>query len=671
MADTCCARDHDQPAATEEEPSDRLRDVPEIRAAVLSGLLLAAGSVMSRLVDGPAGGLGYVPALLVGGRTFVPDAVRRLLRRQRPGVGSLMAAAAVGAVALGELGEAAALAFLFSISEGLEAYALARTRRGLRALLDLVPATVTARRDGREVAVHPDDLRVGDHMIVGPGERMATDGTVRSGRSLLDLSPITGESVPVETRPGDDAPAGAINGRGVLDVEVTAPASDSSLARIVHVVEQAQERKGASQRMTERLVRPLVPLVFGAAALLAVSGSLLGEPGVWVHRALVLLVAAAPCALAISVPVTVVAGIGAATRRGFLIKGGAALEALDRVRVVALDKTGTLTRNEPRVIEVVVADGVVVKDVLSVAAALERYSEHPLARAILEAAPDGIVARDVEAVPGHGLVGTVEGVTARLGRVGWVDAGCLGEQAARLADAGATVVAVARDGRTLGLIAVRDELRAEAVAVVAALRLQRMRTVMLTGDSARTARVLGQAAGVDDVRAELLPEDKADAVRRLQRELPVAMVGDGINDAPALAVADVGIAMGAMGADAAIETADVALMGDDLRLLATALEHAGRTATIMRQNLGFSAAILLTLVPLAALGAIGLAAAVAVHELAEVAVIANGVRAGRLRESSDGATGQPDAPGGTEHGHTRAGRRSGTLHPASSKVAIR
>jgi cation-transporting ATPase G len=643
VADACCAHERDCAPAAEEQGSDRLRDVRELRAAVLAGVLLAVGYAAAQLLAGFAADLAYVPALLVGGWTFVPDALRRLRRRQRPGVGALMTAAAAGAVALGEFGEAASLAFLFSISEGLEAYALARTRRGLRALLELVPPTATVRRDGEEVEVGAEDLRVGDRMIVRPGERLATDGVGCAGRSTLDLSAITGESVPVEAGPGDNLPAGAINGGGVLEVEVRAPAADSSLARIVHIVEQAQERKGASQRMAERLVRPLVPVVFGAAVLLAVGGSLLGDPSVWVPRALVVLVAAAPCAFAISVPVTVVAAVGAATRQGILIKGGAAVEGLDRVRLVALDKTGTRTRNEPRVIEVVAAEGVGREEVLAVAAGLERHSEHPLARAILDAAPYQAAARDVEAVPGHGLVGTVDGAPARLGRVGWIQAGALAREATRLADAGATVVAVARDGAVLGVVAVRDELRAEAPAAVADLQRQRVRRiVMLTGDNTRTARALGEAAGIDDVRAELLPEDKAEAVRRLQRELPVAMVGDGINDAPALAVADVGIAMGAMGADVAIETADVALMGDDLRLLATALAHASRAATIMRQNLALSAVILLTLVPLAALGAIGLAAAVAVHEIAEVLVIANGVRAGRLRHppralSGDGA----------------------------------
>ncbi|MGH3665983.1 MAG: heavy metal translocating P-type ATPase, partial [Egibacteraceae bacterium] len=347
----CCDHDHE-----DVEQPDRLRDVAEVRAAVVAGGLLVLGFLVARLGDGGAAELVYVPALLVGGWTFVPESVRGMLHG-RLGVGALMTVAAVGATVLGEVGEAASLAFLFSISEGLEAYALARTRRGLRALLDLVPPEATVRRDGQEITVDPAALQVGEVMVIRPGERVATDGVVREGRSSLDLSAITGESVPVEHCPGDDVYAGAVNGGGVVAVEVTAKAEDNSLARIVAIVEEAQERKGSSQRLAERLAAPLVPGVLVVAALVAVIGSVLGDPAVWVHRSLVVLVAAAPCAFAISVPVTVVAAIGAATRSGVLIKGGAALEALERVTAVALDKTGTLTRNEPQVVAVAAAPG--------------------------------------------------------------------------------------------------------------------------------------------------------------------------------------------------------------------------------------------------------------------------------------------------------------------------
>ncbi|HEV2061011.1 MAG TPA: cation-translocating P-type ATPase [Solirubrobacteraceae bacterium] len=643
MSDGCCAHaDHRVAAATPQ----RLRDVREIRLSAMAGTALAVG-LAAGTADLHAFALaGYVAALFAGGLTFIPQAARDLLRG-RLGVGTLMAIAAIGAVILGEWGEAAALAFLFSISEALESYALTKTRRGLRALLDLVPPRATVLRDGGEVTVAPEELAIGDRLLVRPGERVATDGVVASGRSALDFSAITGESVPVERGPGEDVFAAAINGGGALEIKVTARTEDNSLARIVQIVEQAQERKGHSQRLAERIARPLVPGVMLAAFFVAVVGSVFGDPGTWIERSLVVLVAAAPCAFAISVPVTVVAAIGAATRSGVLIKGGAALEALAGIRAIALDKTGTLTRNRPQVIATVSVDGAEPHELLEVAAALERRSEHPLAQAILAAAPDGASAVDVEAITGSGLVGRLHGRQLRLGRPGFIDAGAVDGEVRRLQGDGATVVLVERDGETLGAIAVRDELRPEARTAVQRLHAIGIRAAMLTGDNERTAHALAAQAGIDEVYAELLPTDKVDVIERLQRERRTAMVGDGINDAPALASANVGIAMGAIGTDVAIEAADVALMGDDLRHLPDTLVHARRANRIMRQNLLLSGAILLTLIPLAAAGALGLAAVVAIHELAEVVVIANGVRAGRRRAFGDHRPMKADDAGGT------------------------
>jgi len=628
MGDACCAHD-DRHGEDERAEPQRFWDIREVRAAGAAGVLLVGGlSAGAAGAEGAAVAL-FLAALVVGGSTFVPETLRALLRR-RLGVGTLMTIAAAGAVALGEFGEAASLAFLFSISEALEGYALARTRRGLRALLSLVPERVTVRRGDGELEVSPDELEVGDAMIVGPGDRIATDGTIVRGRSTLDLSAITGESVPVEVEPGTDVFAASINGGGVLEVRVSARTSDNSLARIVHIVEEAQERKGESQRLAERIARPLVPGIMVVAAAIAVLGSVSGDPALWIGRALVVLVAAAPCAFAISVPVTVVAAIGSAARAGILIKGGAALEALGGVQVVALDKTGTLTRNRPTVIDVVAAAGAAPAKVLSVAAALETRSEHPLAAAILAAANAAPEATDVEALAGNGITGTVDGGPARLGKPGFIDPSGLASTVEHLQREGCTVVLVERASRLLGLIAVRDELRPEAADVVRDLRsLSVDRVAMLTGDNRRTADALGRAAGVDDIHAELLPEDKVRAVNALRARGNVAMVGDGINDAPALATAEVGIAMGAMGSDVAIEAADVALMGEELTHLPDAIAHAQRAGRIMRQNLALSGLILAVLIPLAATGALGLAAVVATHELAEVVVIANGIRAGR------------------------------------------
>ncbi|GAA1388608.1 heavy metal translocating P-type ATPase [Pseudonocardia alni] len=635
MSDACGCGD-DEPRtgdeATEREP-ERLWQVVELQAAAVAGVLLIAGYAAEWSGAAPIPVLVLKAlALVVGAYTFVPSTLKRLARG-KIGVGTLMTIAAIGAVLLGEVGEAAMLAFLYSVSEGLEEYSLARTRRGLRALLSLVPEEATVLREGREVVLAPAQLRVGDRMVVKPGERIATDGVIRTGRTALDVSAITGESVPVEAGPGGEVFAGSINGTGVLEVEVSTTAEDNSLARIVRIVEAEQSRKGAGQRLADRIAKPLVPGVMIAAALIAGLGSVFGDPLTWIERALVVLVAASPCALAISIPVTVVAAIGAASKFGVLVKGGAALEALGRVRGVALDKTGTLTRNRPSVVEVATTGDISRERVLAVAAALEARSEHPLARAILAAVDSETVtpAVDVDAVTGAGLTGTVEGRTARLGRPGWLDPGPLAPDVERMQQAGATAVLVEQDGQVIGAIGVRDELRPEAGEVITRLHSGGYHVAMLTGDNHATAAALAREAGIDSVHAELRPEDKARIIAELGRERSTAMVGDGVNDAPALATADLGIAMGAMGTDVAIETADVALMGEDLRHLPHALDHGRRARRIMLQNVGLSLAIIIVLMPLALLGILGLAAVVLVHEVAEVVVIANGVRAGRGR----------------------------------------
>ncbi|MEU0684895.1 heavy metal translocating P-type ATPase [Streptomyces albogriseolus] len=632
MSDACgCGDEKNTVEGEEERAPEKLWEVSELRAAAVAGVLLLAG-----LIAGWAGASDTVVtalnalALVVGAWTFVPSTLRRLAKG-KIGVGTLMTIAAVGAVILGEVGEAAMLAFLYSISEGLEEYSVARTRRGLRALLNLVPEQATVLRDGTEQTIAPAGLRIGDTMVVRPGERIATDGTIRTGRTALDLSAITGESVPVEAGPGSEVYAGAINGTGVLEVEVTSTAEDNSLARIVKIVEAEQARKGASQRLADKIAKPLVPGIMVAAALIALVGSLLGDPSTWIERALVVLVAASPCALAISVPVTVVAAVGAASKLGVLVKGGAALEALGAVRTVALDKTGTLTRNQPAVVQVATLDGRSRDTVLAVAAALEARSEHPLAKAILAAAPEVPTATEVEAVTGAGLTGRLNGRPVRLGRPGWIKPGPLAEDVTAMQNAGATAVLIEDHGQVIGAIAVRDELRPEAREVIDRLHASGLTVAMLTGDNERTAKALAAEAGIDTVHADLRPEDKARIIGELRTTRSTAMVGDGVNDAPALATADLGIAMGAMGTDVAIETADVALMGEDLRHLPQALDHARRARRIMLQNVGLSLAIIIGLMPLALLGILGLAAVVAVHEIAEIVIIGNGVRAGRTK----------------------------------------
>ncbi|WP_346057227.1 cation-translocating P-type ATPase [Leucobacter alluvii] len=592
--------------------------------AFLTGLILEwSGLEIPALVLFWAG-------LLLGASTFTPGAIRKLLKGKL-GIGLLMTISAIGAVILGYVEEAAALAFLYSIAEALEDKAMDRARGGLRALLKLVPETATVLRDGVSVQVQAKELTVGQVMVVRPGERIATDGIVRAGRSSLDTSAITGESIPVEVEPGAAVSAGAINSAGALEVETTAAGTDNSLTTIVELVEQAQTEKGERARLADRIARPLVPGVLILAALVAILGSLLGDPEMWITRALVVLVAASPCALAISVPLTVVAAIGAASKFGVIIKSGAVFERFGTVRHVAVDKTGTLTCNEPAVTAVLTANSVTETQALAWAAALEQHSTHPLASAITAATPGIAAAVDVTEKAGHGIEGTVDGSRITVGSPRWLDAGELGDRVAGLEEQGMTVVIVHRDGFPVAAIGVRDELRPEVPEVVRTLADQGIDMTMLTGDNARTARALAAQAGIKDVRAELRPEDKAAAIGELSKAGSVAMIGDGINDAPALASADIGIAMGATGSDAAIESADVAFTGHDLRLIPRAFDHARRCRRIINQNIFLSLLIITALLPLALFGVLGLAAVVLVHEIAEVIVILNGLRAARAK----------------------------------------
>ena len=625
MADSCCEF---TPGGDDLDVEEGWRERWRTIAAVAAAVLWLAGVAIGRADHPGAADVLYIAAIVVGGATFAPGAVRGLLRG-RLGVGLLMTIAAVGAVVLGEFGEAATLAFLFAISEALEEWAITKSRRGLRAVLGLVPETTTLRRDGALVEVATAEVGVGDVMVVRTGERIPTDGVVRVGASSLDMSAVTGESIPIEVAPGSTVIAGGVNGGGLLHIEVTAPSSDSTLARIVRAVEDAQDRKGRSQRLADRIARPLVPGILIVAVTIAVLGALLGDASLWINRALVVLVAASPCAFAIAVPVTVFAAIGAATNAGIVIKGGAALEALASVGLVALDKTGTLTRNRPSVIDVAVADGHTRDEVLGLAAALEAHSDHPLASAILAATPAPFEASDVQTIAGHGITGIVAGRQVRVGKPVFVEPGVLAAETDRFQAGGGTVVVVESDGVVVGAIDVRDEIRPETPTVIDAVHKLGLKVVMLTGDNAGTAKAIGVAAGIDDIHAGLLPTDKAAVVERLQAQGPVAMIGDGINDAPALAVADVGIAMGWGGTDVAIEAADVAIMGDDLTHLPDLISHARRTRTIMLQNLALSGLLIAILIPIAAFGVLGLGAVVAVHEVAEIVVIGNGLRARR------------------------------------------
>ena len=624
-----------------------------------AGILLLSGLLVSWLADGTlAHALApalFWASLLAGTSQFAPGALRGLLRHGRLGIGLLMTISATGAVILGHVEEAAALAFLYSIVEALEDRAMDKAHSGLRSLLSLIPTTATVlvsdhthepahepeHNTPRAIDVDASTLQPGQLLLVAAGQRLATDGIVRSGSANLDVSAITGESMPVRVGPGDEVLAGSIAVDSTLQVEATAAGTDNSLTTVVSLVENANEKKGQRARIADRLARPLVPGVLVLALAVALVGSIFGDPAMWIERALVVLVAASPCALAISVPVTVVSAIGAASRMGVIIKSGAAFEQLGTINQIAVDKTGTLTQNRTAVTDIVATDASSPEAVLQLAAALESHSTHPLAAAITRAArsecagqPDETelgAASEITEHAGSGISGVIDGTPVTVGNPRWLDPGALQPQVTELESAGKTVIIVQRAKKPIGAVALRDELRAEAPSVVKQLADDGYGITMLTGDNVRTAKAVGAAAGISDVRAGLSPRDKATTVAELARQRQVAMLGDGINDAPALAAADVGIAMGATGSDVAVESADAALGSDNLTLLPRALRHARRGRAIINQNIALSLAIITVLLPLAVTGVLGLAAVVLIHEVAEVFVILNGLRAGLLK----------------------------------------
>src|SRR5699024_3530631 len=483
---------------------------PALALPVASGLLWATGLVLQWPDLNLPATIAFALGLIAGAWTFVPGTVKRLFTakgRGKLGVGLLMTIAAIGAVLLGHVGEAAALAFLFSIAETLEDRAMDRAQQGLRALLSLIPETARISRMSGEETIPVANVRELDILIVGAGDRIATDAVVASGRSWVDTSAITGESIPVEVGPGDAVLAGSVNGSGTLTVEVTADGRDNSLTKLVRLVEQDYANQGERALMADRIARPLVSLVLIAAVLIASFGFIVGDPGTWIERALVVLLAASPFALAIAVPVSVISAIGSASELGVIIKSGAAFEQFGTIRRVAFDKTGTLTRNEPRVVTTCTNGDYDEAQVVSFAAALEATSSHPLAEAIRIASPTRSDATDVQELPWHGLSGTVAEHRVRVGSPRWISPQDLEIQSADLADQGMSIIVVEIDDRIAGLIGIRDELRPEAAEAIATLRAQGISTVMLTGDNTRTAEAIAAQAGIDEVHAEQLPEN--------------------------------------------------------------------------------------------------------------------------------------------------------------------
>ena len=609
---------------------------------VAAGVLLATGLILLWIIPAHRAGLVALALSTVAGGWFVvPRGVRAAMTRALD-MNFLMSIAAVGAWLIGEPTEAAATLFLFSIAELLESYSMDRARHAIRALMDLAPAVARVRRGGGEVRVPVADVAVGEVVVVRPGEKLPTDGEVVEGRSSVNEAPITGESMPVDKEPGSEVFAGALNGQGVLAIRSTRPADDTTLARIIHAVEEAQASRAPSQTFVDRFARAYTPAVVVGALLVALVPPIVGAGPweTWIYRALAMLVVACPCALVISTPVTIVSGLTGAARAGVLIKGGAHLENTADLSAIAFDKTGTLTEGRPVVTDFISLDRASDAEVLRRALAVERHSEHPLAAAVLEYGETrGMrpgASTEFEALPGRGARAVVDGQPVFVGNKRMMDEMGLvspDERVVldRLEAEGKTTVVVSDAHRALAVLGIADRPRAEARAALSSLRaLGIERIVMVTGDDAGTAAAVARTLGVADVRAELLPDDKVRVVRELAASGErIGFVGDGVNDAPALAASTVGIAMGAAGTDVALETADIALMGDDLSKLPDAIGFARRTMRIVRQNIVVALAIKIVFVVLAVGGWATLWMAVAADMGASLAVVLNGLRAMR------------------------------------------
>ncbi|CUH95544.1 putative membrane protein [Propionispora sp. 2/2-37] len=582
----------------------------------------------------------YVATALVGGYSSAKSAFYGF-RSLSFDMNTLMTMAVIGALCIGEWSEAATVAFLFSFGNTLQTYTMDKTRQSIRALMELAPPEALVRRNGQEEKLPVEEIVVGDIIIVKPGERIAMDGIVRDGMSAVNQATITGESVPVEKHNGDFVYAGTVNEHGVLEVEVTKIAADSTLAKIMHLVEEAQAQKAPSQQFVDKFSRYYSPAVLLAAAgIMVIPWLFFGLPFTeWFYRGLVLLVISCPCALVISTPVSIVSAIGNASRNGVLIKGGAYLEQMGAMQSIAFDKTGTLTHGRPSVTDIVPTDGITEAEFLTMAASVERLSEHPLAIAIVEKAK-GLALKTVtnfKALVGRGAQAEFEGKTIYIGNprlfeeLGF-DLSSYHNDLENLQRQGKTVMLMGNAEQICGLIAVADTLRANSIEAIQALHQTGMQHVaMLTGDNDCVAASIAGQLKLDAFYSELLPEDKVKTVKCLMSQYgSVAMVGDGVNDAPALAVANVGIAMGVAGADSALETADIALMSDNLGKLSYLVHLSRKTVAIIKQNIVFSIAIKLVFIILTFAGYVNLWLAVFADMGSSILVTLNGMRLMRL-----------------------------------------
>jgi len=617
-------------------------------ATAAAGLLVAVGVVFGRMnVAEPAAIAVFLAAVVIGGFRHARAAVNTLIATRNFDMNSLMTIAVVGALAIKQWEEAAVIVFLFSLGNTLQKFTMDRTRNSIRSLMELTPKEALVRRGETEQRVPVEEILVGEIIVVRPGERIAMDGKVVAGSSSVNQAPITGESVPAEKLVGDEVYAGTINERGALEVLVANPASNNTLSRIIKLVEEAQAQRAPSQQFVDRFSRYYTPAVIGAAFLVAtVPAVFFGQPfGKWFYEALGMLLVACPCALVISTPVSIVSAIGSAARNGVLVKGGAYLEEAGSLSVVAFDKTGTLTQGHPTVTDLVPLNGVDQRSILEVAAAVESRSEHPLAAAVVGYAEHqglGVVPADnFQAFPGKGAKAEIGGIEYFIGNPRFFEERNISladheEVISRLQSEGKTVMIVGTGDALVGIVAVADVLRPNSRQAITSLKKAGIRKlVMLTGDNVLTAKAAAKQVGVDEFRAELLPEDKVHVVKQLLTQHgKVAMVGDGVNDAPAMAIATVGIAMGAAGTDTALETADIALMADDLSKLAYAILLSRRTLKTIKQNIAFSlivkGLILLLVIP----GWLTLWLAIAADMGSSLVVTLNGMRLLRVRDTS-------------------------------------
>lgn len=612
----------------------------------VSGVFLALGIALEWSGITPYATVPLLAVSTIAGGWYIAPRGFRAARNLALDMNFLMTVAAIGAAAIGEWSEGASAMFLFSVAQLLESFSMDRARNAIKALMDLSPTEAIVKRNNLEETMPVAEVAIDETIVIRPGQKIPLDGVVLSGHSAVNQAPITGESIPVDKEPGAEVFAGSINEQGMLEVRVTKLVEDTTLSRIIHTVEEAQASRAPSQTFVDRFSRVYTPAVVAFAVLIIFIPPLLGLGSwdEWFYRALAMLVIACPCALVISTPVSIVSGLAGAARGGVLIKGGAHLENAGAATVVAFDKTGTLTKGKPAVTDIVSLNGIGETEVLRLAAAVEQGSEHPLARAILAKADEQKISAQpstgFQALVGRGASATVDGRTIYIGNERLArERGTFTDSSAdvlqRFEREGKTGVLIMTDNEPLGVIAIADEARSEARETIASLKKVGVRKViMLTGDNEGTARAVAEQLGVDEFYAELLPDDKVRVVRELEEKGEiVAFVGDGVNDAPALATATIGLAMGAAGTDVALETADIALMADDLSHLPFAIRLSRKTLSIIKQNIWFSIGIKAIFLVLALVGWATLWMAVASDMGASLLVILNGLRALRIPQA--------------------------------------